>query len=380
MEPNANTISDRAKKYLRLHRAENIGPVVVRRLVEYFGDIDTVADASLADLERVEDVGEKRAKSILAARNNEEITAAVEHEITQAAERGVRIICPDDDEYPAGLKQIPDPPICLYVRGQIAPEDKLAIAIVGSRKCTQYGYEQATRFAELLAQAGFTVVSGMARGIDGRAHEAALRCKGRTIAVLGNGLSNIYPPEHDKLADRIEQRGAVISELPMDTPPDAKNFPPRNRIVIGLCLGVIVVEANKRSGALISARLATEYNREVFAIPGRIDSATSVGTNALIRDASAKLVTCLEDILDELGQVGELLSPKPNSRKSNAASPVLDEDEARLFEHITNDPRSIDDLYRASGFELAKLGSMLTMLQLKGAVTALPGQQYARRS
>lgn len=379
MDASPGIISDSAKKYLRLKCAENIGPVVVRRLIEYFGHIDAVADASLADLARVEDVGEKRAKSLLAAHNSDTISAAVEREIALAAEQGVRIICPDDDEYPAGLKQIPDPPICLYVRGRLTRQDALAIAIVGSRKCTQYGYEQATRFAELLAQAGFTVVSGMARGIDGRAHEAALRCNGRTIAVLGNGLAHVYPPEHGKLADQIEQRGAVLSELPMDTPPDAKNFPPRNRIVIGLCLGVIVVEANKRSGALISARLATEYNREVFAIPGRIDSATSYGTNALIRDASAKLVTCLEDILDELGDVGRILNPAGDNARSAAPAPPLNDEEARLYEHLAKTPRTIDELHEASGIELPKLGAMLTMLQLKGAVTALPGQQYARR-
>ena len=252
MPPSTDSVaSPAARKYLALKSARGIGPILARRLIDHFGGIDGVLEASIAALARVERMSPARAREILAVRDG----SAVADELELAAERGVRIICEQDRDYPAALKHLEDPPVCLYVSGTIRPEDMLAIAVVGTRRCTRYGAEQARRFGALLAQAGFTVVSGLARGIDGLAHHGALEAGGRTIAVLGNGLSEVYPPEHAGLAERVRQSGAIISELPISTPPDSGNFEPRNRIIAGLTLGVLVVEAPRRSGALLTARL-----------------------------------------------------------------------------------------------------------------------------
>ncbi|MEE9296898.1 MAG: DNA-processing protein DprA, partial [Phycisphaerae bacterium] len=256
--------SPAALKYLRLQCAHDVGPVCTRKLVEHFGSVDKVLTASIKALEEVEGVGRYRAQAIQTARH----TDAVQQAVALAAERGARIICREDEEYPKLLTHTPDPPVCLYVRGRLEPDDGLAIAIVGSRRNTHYGIEQSERFGALLARAGFTVVSGMARGADGAAHRGALSVGGRTVAVLGCGLGHVYPAEHAELAEDIVKSGALVSELPMDVPPEAKNFPPRNRIIVGMSLGVLVTECGKRSGAQISARLASEYNREVFALPG----------------------------------------------------------------------------------------------------------------
>ncbi len=226
----------------------------------------------------------------------------VDAELARAAAAGATVICPDDGTYPPLLREIPDPPLVLYVRGTIEPRDLNAVAIVGSRKCSLYGREQAERFSALLAGAGFTVVSGGARGTDTAAHRGAiLHPAGRTIAVLGSGVDVAYPPENAALFEQLARRGAVLSEYPMGTPPAAENFPKRNRIVSGMSRGVLVVEADERSGALITARQAADdHNRPVFALPGRVDNPLSSGPHALIRDG-AVLVTKLEDILDDLG-------------------------------------------------------------------------------
>lgn len=368
-----------ARKYLALKSAQGIGPRLARRLIAHFGDIDRVLGASLGELARVERISRARAQAVLAIRDGEAITA----EIELAAERGVHIICEQDDEYPAALKHLPDPPVCLYVSGRIEKSDMLALAVVGTRRCTRYGAEQARRFGALLAQAGFTVVSGLARGVDGLAHDGALLAGGRTLAVLGNGLTEVYPPEHAGLAERIRHAGAVISELPMATPPESTNFEPRNRIIAGLSLGVLVVEAARKSGALLTARLATEYNREVFALPGRIDTPEAGGTNTLIRDGEAKLVTCLDDILDELGEVGRL---RPFSGEQAAAdaqdgSPAperLDAAQQQLFEFIGSDEVSVETLADETGLEIPKVMAALMSLQLRGLVRQLPGQRFVR--
>ena len=390
----ASTISQIGREYLRLHLTADVGPVRLRRLVTHFGSITAIRSKSMAELMEVEGIGPKVAESIFTSKGED----AVEAEVERAAEEGVRILCGEDAEYPRPLLHIPDPPTCLFVRGTLEPTDAVAVAIVGTRRCSHYGLEQARRFGELLGRAGFTVVSGLARGIDAAAHRGALAAGGRALAVLGNGLASIYPPEHASLADQIAGSGAVMTELAVDVVPDAKNFPPRNRIIAGLSLGTIVVEAPARSGALITARLATEYDREVFAIPGRIDQPQRCGgTNGLIRDGKGKLITCLEDVLDELREVGDIMRPEEDSEAAGSAAVdaaslpfpehdppgqsavTLTDDERTVHAALDGEARDIDQLHAAIHLPTPRITSVLTSLQLKGLVRRLPGNRYERR-
>ncbi len=378
-------VSDVALRYLQLHLTSDVGPVRVRKLREHFGSLDAVLLASIAELTRVEGIGTRIAESILRSRSHD----VVEAEVERAAACGLRIVCPKDTDYPKPLLHMPDPPVCLYVRGRLEPADGVAVAIVGTRRCSHYGREQALRFGELLGAAGFTVVSGLARGIDGYAHRGALQGGGRTIAVLGCGLGSMYPREHQSLSDQIAQDGAVVSELPVDAQPEAGNFPRRNRIIAGLSLGVIIIEAGKKSGAMITARLANEYNREVFALPGRVDRPESTaGVHALIRDGGAKLITCLEDVLDELADVGRIMG-RDTAGASTAGSasdkapsspvPKLAVEERMVWDAITAGAEDVDSLLSTTGLEPARVMSTLTSLQIKGLIRQLPGGLYARR-
>jgi DNA processing protein len=366
-----------AEKYLRLHLCEDVGSIRFANLLSELGGIDAVLSAPLAQLTRVDKVGEKTARNIVRDRDS----SLAQEEVQIAGDEGVRILCIEDDEYPVALKNISDPPACLYVRGTLQREDALALGIVGSRTCSRYGAEQSERLAGLAAGAGLTIVSGMARGIDTYAHRGALAARGRTIAVLGCGLCHIYPEESADLAARIAANGAIVSALPMRISPDAKNFPPRNRIIAGLSLGVLVVEAAKRSGALITARLASEYNREVFALPGRVDGPLAEGCHQLIKTGGAKLVTCLPDILDELGAVGQTLSVRDES----AIGPVLqqaslDATELRILSAMGTEAVGAEALIELSDLPAAKVASLLTGLQLKGAVRRVGSDLYERVS
>lgn len=392
----APTISPIGKQYLRFHLVPEVGPIRLARLLEHFGSPDSVFAASRSELQRVEGIGPKIADSIVEYRNS----PAVDREVEQATTNGVRILCPLDTEYPVPLKHIADPPICLYVRGSLEPADAVAIAIVGTRRCSYYGREQALRFAELLAKAGFTIISGLARGVDSHAHRGALNAQGRTIAVLGNGLPAIYPPEHESLAADIRQNGAVLTESPMDSVPSTESFPRRNRIIAGLALGTLIIEAGKQSGALITARLATEYNREVFALPGRVDQPElTAGVNRLIRDGHAKLVTSLDDILDELGKVGEAMRKEADQavlpahlvsseNKADSSSKRLQRQvrtsemtavERRIVDLLGRDVFNTDQLAQETGLGINEVIPALTALELKGWVTRLPGSRYACR-
>lgn len=380
-------ISQTGRHHLQLHLTSDTGPIKLAKLREHFGSIEAVFTASISQLQQVQGVGPRTAEAIFSSRGGDQ----VEQEIERAAAQGLRIVCTEDEDYPKSLRTMPDPPICLYVKGRLDPQDAVAISIVGTRRCSHYGREQAMRFGEMLGSAGFTVVSGLARGIDGHAHRGALRAGGRTIAVLGNGLSSIYPREHESLADEIALSGAVVTEVPVDTQPSPENFPRRNRIIAGLSLGAIIVEAGLRSGALITARLANEYNREVFAIPGRIDRPElTAGSNGLIRKGEAKLITCLEDILDELGAVGEVMgrdevtgagvagkehlcSPPP------ASLPKLADNEQAVFNALSNGCEDADAIVAQCDLGPAQTMSALTSLQLKGLVRRLPGQQFTLR-
>ena len=302
-----------------------------------------------------------------------------------------------DDDYPPLLKHIPDPPPLLYVRGRIEPSDRLALGIVGARHCTQYGREQADRFATLLVQAGLCLASGGAYGIDAAVHRAALKTSGgRTIAVLGSGLAQPYPRDHVPLFDQIvsEKRGAVVSELPMTAPPAAENFPRRNRIISGLSLGVLVIEASLRSGALITARVASEeHNREVMALPGRVDSQASAGCHKVIREGWATLVTSAADVLDALGETGSLLKAgmptdghgngdgKGAAAASGGSGGLFDQNltpSQRKIVDALEQERTLDQIAAATGLAIHVIQADLTMLQIRSLVSK-SGSAYGRK-
>ena len=359
---------------LRLHLAEGVGALTFRRLVEAFGSVENVLAAPPGRWREVKGVGEKTCRAIEAVTDRQ-----VQDELDEAAERGVEIHCRDDEQFPAALKTIYDCPPVLYARGRLDASDAVAIGVVGARRCTHYGLEQGERFGQLLARAGFTVVSGGARGIDTAAHRGALAADGRTIAVMGCGLGQTYPRENAELFDGIvrQGRGAIVSELPMRIDVHARNFPLRNRIISGLSLGVLVVEAALRSGALITAREAIEQSREVFALPGRVDSPMSQGANELIRDGSATLVQNLDDILEHLGEVGKLMTPPEESAEDRIAAGGLDETERKLMEALREGEMRIDDLVRRTHLESGQVAAAMTMLTIKGLVAQQPGQVFA---
>lgn len=377
------TISEIGCDYLRLHLSDAVGPVLLGRLIAHFGSIEKLTHASIESLTQVEGIGPRRAQAVFNSRDND----VIEREIERARAASARIICWEDDDYPAQLRHCNDPPVCLYVRGQLQKADAVSIAIVGSRKSSRYGYDQAHRFGALLAGAGFTVVSGMARGIDGYAHEGALSANGRTVAVLGCGVDVVYPPEHAKLAEQIIVHGAMISELPIGSQPTAGSFPSRNRIIAGMSLGTLVVEASNRSGALITARLANEYNREVFSIPGRLDTPTAIGTNALIQSGSAKLVMGLEDILDELGDVGQVMGAVEGAAENTSESGIgsvaglaaLNGNEKAIVELLAHGEMMIDELIARSGLSPSEVSVAITLLRIKSTIVALPGNCFALR-
>jgi DNA processing protein len=285
----------------------------------------------------------------------------------------VKTLSLKDKEYPQNLRYIYDPPQTIYVKGSLLLEDNLAIAIVGSRQASYYGLKNAESLAFELAAKGITIVSGLARGIDSAAHQGALKAKGRTIAVLGSGLNKIYPPENKKLAEEIAQNGAVLSEFPLDTPPLKENFPRRNRIISGLSLGVVVVEAAQKSGALITASCALEQGREVFALPGKIDSFTSQGTNDLIKQG-AKLIQSSQDIVDELEPL-RLLSGMP---KETQKIPDLPEEESKVYQLLSSEPMHIDELLEKSALSQGKLLTALMKLEYKKLIKELPGKRFVK--
>jgi DNA processing protein len=381
--------------WLQLSLTDGIGPILARRLIETAGGVEAACEASVALLRQVEKVGAAKAATI--HQSLREAKGAVERELELARRLGISLICPDDEAFPALLRTIPDPPLVLYVKGAMEPRDLNAFAIVGSRKCSYYGREQAERFAALLAGAGFTVVSGGARGIDSAAHRGAMaHPRGRTIAVTGSGLDVPYPPENAPLFEQIaNSRGAVVSEFALGTPPNKENFPRRNRIVSGMSRGVLVVEADEKSGALITARVACDdHDRPVFALPGKVDNPLSAGPHLLIRDG-AVLVTKLEDILAELGPVPQsVMEPSlfPESERDEAepASEVrsstapstggLSERQQQILDGIGTDVASVDALVERTSLPAHVVLQELTFLSLKGQLRRVDGQTYARRN
>jgi len=386
--------------YLQLSFTAGVGPITARKMIEHFGSIGRACAAKASELREIEGVG---------TRNGEKIGAGLvegarraEAELRKATAAGVSILCPTDDAYPVLLKEIPDPPLVLYMRGTLEPRDLHSVAIVGSRKCSFYGREQAERFAALLSAAGVTVISGGARGIDSVAHRGAMQHPaGRTIAVLGSGVDVAYPPENKTLFDDIAARGAVLSEYPLGTTPSAENFPRRNRIVSGMSRGVLVIEADERSGALITARQACDdHGRPVFALPGRVDSPQSAGPHKLIRDG-AILTTKLEDILDELGPLPHsAVEPPPapvsqetaglfdhqNPLPTAISSPPVDatlmtlsESQRSIFSCLDGQAVGVDTIIERTDLDASVVLRDLTLLTLRGVVRRVDGQTFAKR-
>lgn len=351
-----------------------VGPLTCRALLEHFGSAGRVLDAAPGDLRAVPGVGPKLAEKLRNARQDFD----PDTEIDLCRLKQVALIPRHDARYPTPLAEIPDPPALLYVRGTLEPRDHLAIALVGSRRCTAYGLRIAERLATTLARTGFTVVSGLARGIDAAAHRGALKGGGRTLAVLGHGLAQIYPPEHDELAREVVDSGALLTELPMTQGPLAGLFPQRNRIISGLCLGVVVVEAAPRSGSLSTAAHAMEQNREVFAVPGPVDSLASRGCHRLIRDG-ARLVETVDDILEELGPLAREVRAAPDEPPvRHPAELTLSDQERSLLGHLDNAPVGVDELIMRTRLTASQVMATLSVLELRRLVRRLPGHQFVR--
>lgn len=345
-----------------------IGSVRLGQLLKYFQEPQAIFKARRKDLAAA--VGEHLGESIISFDNKR-----LENDLVSAKKAGLKIITFLDQEYPPALKEIPGRPIVLYVLGNITAQDNLAIAIVGSRRASLYGLNHAEIFAARLSAQGLTIISGMARGVDTYAHRGALKVKGRTIAVMGSGFSHIYPAENADLAREIALSGAVVSEFPMETKPLPVNFPRRNRLISGLSLGVLITEAARNSGALITADFALEQGREVFALPGRIDSLGSMGTNALLKQG-AKIVTCCEDILEELNlAIGSAKKTEPALKDQEI---TCDPEESRIYKYITQQPVAIDDLVQKSALSSSRILSLILKLQFKKLIKALPGKQFIR--
>lgn len=366
---------------IAINTVSGIGSIKLKRLFDHFGSAKGIFLSSKQDLVRISGISGQIAEDILKASCGKDL----KEEELLIKKHNVNIVSILDDDYPENLKNIPDPPPVLYVKGRILPQDDLSIAIVGSRRASYYGLSTAEDFAQKLGGFGITIVSGMARGIDSAAHRGALKVKSRTIAVLGSGLANIYPPENKNLFEEISESGAAISEFPMKTKPLAYNFPRRNRIISGLSLGVVVVEASRNSGALITVDNALEQSREVFAVPGKVDSANSFGTNSLIKQG-AKLVSSLEDIVEELKPYfkNRIKEIKDNKPKRNEPRPLADLDlsnkETKLYDVISNTPKHIDEIVTEAGLNIDSTLSMLINMELRHIVRQLPGKLFVREN
>ena len=341
-----------------------IGPKRVRMLLDRFGNLRQAWEANALSLAAA-GLDHRSIQSLQEARSR----LSLEREMERVRNAGAAVLTWQDPEYPKPLRKVPASPPVLYVRGKMLPRDEMAVAVVGTRKASTYGREVAHMLTSELARCGVTIVSGLARGIDGEAHRAALAAGGRTLAVLGSGVDVIYPGEHRDLAERIVQNGALVSECPIGAKPEAGNFPARNRIISGLSLGTLVVEAGRESGALVTARHALEQGRDVFAVPGNILAAGSRGVNGLIRDG-AKPVVSVEDILEELNL--NMVSEFVEARESLPGS----DDETRLLNQMEAEPMHVDELVRATGMPIAEVNSTLILMELKGMVRHLGGMNY----
>lgn len=381
-----------------LNMISGIGSLRLKNLLEAFQSAPRIFLSSEDKLKKVDGIGSKIAQEISSFS-----FAELKKELELAKKLKVKLVTIGDKEYPENLKNIYDPALCLYLKGRLRQEDNLSVAIVGSRRASFYGLACAEKFSYQLAGLGVTIISGLARGIDTQAHKGALNAAGRTIAVLGSGLNCVYPPENKGLSEEIAERGALLSEFPLNTKPLAQNFPRRNRVISGLSQAVLVVEAARNSGALITADFALEQGREVFAIPGKVDSATSLGTNRLIKQG-AKLIDNVEDIIEEL-KVELILKdshPEPSNEGLKRFSPAdvknnylktsdapggknnehslskLSEEERLVYGLLTDKPRYADELIEELKLPSAKVMSMLSKLEMQRMVIQRPGKLFLK--
>jgi DNA processing protein len=354
------------KYWLGFNLVKGVGPAKIQALLSYFGEVQAAWEANSALLDKLG--FDKRAKeNLILARD----TLDLDQELEKVLSKNISLLTWNSPNYPAYLREVDSPPPLLYVVGSLEDIDRWAVAVVGTRRVTSYGRQMTQEIVTGLVRNGVTIISGLARGVDAIAHKTALDHGGRTIAVLGSGPDNIYPPEHRDLARQIVRgRGAVISDYPLGTEPEAKNFPPRNRIISGLSLGVVVVEAGERSGARITAKRALEQGREVFAVPGNVNRAASRGTNQLIQRGEAKLISNSNDVLEELN-----LHMVFEHTAVQQALPETKE-EAALFEYLSSEPIHVDALSRATGLSSQAVSSTLTLLELKGIVRQVGGMNY----
>lgn len=365
---------DAREALIALNMVEHVGPVRVRQLLEVFGNAPAILAATKQQLLRVEGIGADTAEAIANWEKNVDLAG----ELRRIQEFGCHIITQLDEAYPALLRQIYDPPIVLYVKGTLLPKDKNAVAMVGSRMTTHYGIETARKLAYQLAYMGVTVVSGGARGIDTAAHQGVLSAKGRTIAVFGTGINLVVPPENAGLFERIAGSGAIITQFPFNRNGDRQSFPIRNRIVAGMTLGTVVVEANLTSGALITANMAVENGRQIFAVPGRIDSPRSKGCHDLIKKG-AKLCEGVEDILSEF----EYLFPRSNAASTAPEQRVLpalelSENEQKAYDTLGSDELPMDEVIRRSGLPASAAAVALLSLEMKRMIQQKPGKLFVR--
>jgi DNA processing protein len=351
--------------WLGFNIVSGIGPARFQKLLEHFGDAGTAWEASVRELQQA-GLDTKSIDSLVASRAR----LSLDEELARVDQAGASVLTWGDETYPPRLRQIHGAPPLLYVKGDILPQDEWAVAVVGTRASTKYGRQMVEEIAGDLARSGITVVSGLAKGIDSLAHRAALRAGGRTLAVLGSGIDIIYPFEHRDLASKVIQRGALITEYPLGTKPEAGNFPPRNRIISGLSLGTLVVEAGRRSGALITADYALEQGREVFALPGDVTSRKSEGTNRLIQEGAGKLVMSVQDILEELN-----LTMVERHQEVRTVVPE-DEREAKILKYISSQPVHVDEIGQRTNLPISEVTSTLAMMELKGMVRQVGGMNY----
>ncbi|MBL8799021.1 MAG: DNA-protecting protein DprA [Planctomycetia bacterium] len=361
-------LTPEVRDLLALHMVPGLGPRLTAALLERFGSAAAVRQATASELQSVPHIGPKLARDFHAALQ----TLDVDAEVAQLERFETSVLAMGQPGYPAALAEVASAPPLLYVRGGLLPTDTNAVALVGSRHCTAYGRRVAERLAGDLARAGYTVISGLARGIDGAAHRGALQAGGRTLAVLAGGLSRIYPPEHADLAREVQASGALLTEATMMQQPLPEMFPARNRIISGLSRGVVIIEAAQQSGALITARHALEQGRDVFAVPGPVDSAASAGCLDLIRQG-AKLVRGIDDLLEDLG--GSVVTTAPTAA---TPPPGLDDTQRRVWEHLAGGVKHLDELAQQLELNVQQLSGALFALEMKKAVRRVPGGRYER--
>lgn len=361
------------EELMQLNMVKGIGSITYKALIERFGSTRAILNASIYELEKTPGVGPKISQNII----NSSKDIDLKKEFRLAEENDIRIVPYYSKDYPSNLKAIYDPPLILYIKGNIIESDIMALSIVGSRRSTYYGKTQAERLSKSLSQMGFCIISGMALGIDSVVHNSALKTGGRTIAVLGCGLGMVYPKENLELANRIAENGALISELPISTPPDNRNFPPRNRLISGLSLGVIIVEAALNSGSIITAKWALEQGKEVFAVPGPIDSVYSRGAHKLIKEG-AKLIEGPDDIIEELGPLSKELTTRNGKEVKDLRGLRLNTHEEKIFSVLSSVPLNIDEITLFTKLPPSVVASTLMILEIKKLVKQLSGKRFVK--